>query len=63
MRVHDVAGKSAVYYPHHKDASFISHRLYEEISRTVLISQMWNIKFKCAKPFPVHVRKFEGISY
>jgi hypothetical protein len=32
MRVHDAAGKPAVYYPHHKDASFIAQCLYKENS-------------------------------
>ncbi len=35
IRVHDVAGKSVVYYPHHEGALFIAKRLHEEISRAL----------------------------
>jgi hypothetical protein len=38
MRVHDVAGKSAVCYPHHKDAELIAKRLHEENSRALQAS-------------------------
>jgi hypothetical protein len=32
MRIHDVVGKSAIYYPHHEDAYFIAKCLHEEIN-------------------------------
>jgi hypothetical protein len=35
MRIHDVAGKFAIYYPHHEDAWFIAKRLPEEITRVL----------------------------
>jgi hypothetical protein len=38
LHIHDVVGKSAVYYPHHEDAWFIGKRLHEEINRALLIS-------------------------
>jgi hypothetical protein len=34
-RIHDVAGKFVIYYPHHEDALFIAKRLHEEISRAL----------------------------
>jgi hypothetical protein len=30
MRIHDVAGKSAIYYPHHEGAQLFAKRFHEE---------------------------------
>jgi hypothetical protein len=38
MRIHDVAGKSAIYYPHHEGALLIAKRLHEENSRAMRTS-------------------------
>jgi hypothetical protein len=35
MHVHDMAGKSAGYYPHLKDAFFMAYGLHEENSRAL----------------------------
>jgi hypothetical protein len=35
IRIHDVVGKSAVYYLHHEGAYFIAKHLHEEINRAL----------------------------
>jgi hypothetical protein len=35
MRIHDVAGKSAIYYPHHEGTWLIAKRFHEENSRAL----------------------------
>jgi hypothetical protein len=35
IHVYDVAGKFAIYYPHHEGANFIAKRIHEEISRAL----------------------------
>jgi hypothetical protein len=35
MLIHDVAGKSAIYYPHHEGAELIAKRFHEENSRAL----------------------------
>jgi hypothetical protein len=35
MRIHDVAGNFAIYYPHHEDALFMAKRLHEGINRAL----------------------------
>jgi hypothetical protein len=45
MRIHDVAGKSAVCYPHHECAYLIAKRIHEESSAALWTSRMWNVKF------------------
>jgi hypothetical protein len=55
MRVHDVAGESAVYYPHNKGPKFIAHRLHEENSRAPPISPGDTVPLKSR----LRVRAFE----
>ncbi len=55
IRVHDMAGKSAVYYPHLEGSWFIAKSLSEGNSRDPQISRMWNVKLECAKLFSIHV--------
>jgi hypothetical protein len=38
MRIHDVAGKSVVNYPHHECTEFIAKRFHEENCRALLTS-------------------------
>jgi hypothetical protein len=46
IRVHDVVGKFAIYYPHHEGAYFIAKRFHEEISMVLPTSWMWNVKLR-----------------
>jgi hypothetical protein len=44
--VHDVAGKSGVYYLHHEGAKFIAQHIHDENSTAPRQSLMWNVKFR-----------------
>ncbi len=54
MRVFDVAGKSAIYYPHHEGAKVIAKCLCDENGRAPLTSQMRMLNEECALPFTIH---------
>jgi hypothetical protein len=51
MCVHDVAGKSAVYYLHHEGAWVAAKRLHEENRTAPLISRIWVVKGTLSRDF------------
>jgi hypothetical protein len=58
--VHDVSGKSAVYYLHYEGTWFIAKRLHEENGRALPTSQCGKLNLECAQQFTIHIHDRRG---
>jgi hypothetical protein len=55
MHVHDVAGESAIYNPHHEGTYFITKRLHDKIVWFPQYHEYGMFNLECAEALTIHI--------